>query len=131
MALAEIEVAPLGDMPLLLDAEGRITETSSANVFLVQDGVLVTPHHTQVLGGVTRDFVMRFAREAGYQVEERDLRDYDCVTASEAFVTSSTSVVIPVGAIVPHRTSFVVPGPVTQDLMQRMRDTTGWDAPPV
>ncbi|HLT25532.1 MAG TPA: branched-chain amino acid transaminase, partial [Zeimonas sp.] len=70
--LANQEVCAHGyDEALLLDTEGYVSEGSGENVFLVRDGVIYTPDVASCLDGITRDSVIRIARDAGIEVREK------------------------------------------------------------
>ena len=56
---------------LLLDNEGYVAEGSGENIFIVkEDGIIYTPELTSCLEGITRDTIIRFARELGLEVRE-------------------------------------------------------------
>lgn len=75
---------------LMLDTEGELVSGTANNVFLVREGVLVTPdlRFCGVLG-IMRAEVLRTARELGITVNEEALRPHDVEVASEIFITNS------------------------------------------
>ena len=84
------------DEAIMLDPEGYVAEASAANVFLVRDGVLHTPEVTSCLQGITRDSVIRLARDAlGVEVQERRITRDELYTADEAFVTGTAAEILP------------------------------------
>jgi branched-chain amino acid aminotransferase len=84
------------DETLMLDPEGYVAEASAANVFLLRDGVLHTPEITSCLQGITRDSVIRLAREVlGIEVRERRITRDELYTADEAFVTGTAAEILP------------------------------------
>jgi branched-chain amino acid aminotransferase len=83
VVLAEHETQDQGDLPLLRNDRGDITEGSSASVSMVVNGLLRTPRASDVFEGVTRAVVIEFATEAGIELSERDLSMYDVTIASE------------------------------------------------
>lgn len=84
------------DETIMLDTEGYVAEASAANVFLLRDGVLHTPETTSCLQGITRDSVMRLAREVlGVEVRERRITRDELYTAEEAFVTGTAAEILP------------------------------------
>lgn len=86
IALIEAKAAGF-DMTILLSAGGHLAEAPTANLFLVKDGVLLTPALTDgVLSGITRRWVLRIAAELGIQAEERSLSAEDAYSADEAFL---------------------------------------------
>jgi len=82
--------------PLLLDPSGNVTELNAANIWIVRDGVAITPPGRSVLRGITRDVVLEIAPGAGVQVREADFQVYDVITADEAFLTGTTPSILPV-----------------------------------
>lgn len=84
------------DETLMLDPEGYVAEASAANVFLLRDGVLHTPEITSCLQGITRDSVIRLARDVlGIEVVERRITRDELYLADEAFVTGTAAEILP------------------------------------
>ncbi|APE29582.1 branched-chain-amino-acid transaminase [Halomonas aestuarii] len=84
------------DETIMLDPEGHVAEASAANVFLLRDGVLHTPEVTSCLQGITRDSVIRLAREVlGIEVRERRITRDELYIADEAFVTGTAAEILP------------------------------------
>ena len=102
------------DDALMLDWQGRIAETTGANIFLVIDGKLVTPTPHNFLDGITRRAVMGMARTRGWTVEERDVMPEELGNASEVFLCGSAAEIVPVGSIDQHHFQA---GPVAKTLM--------------
>lgn len=97
--LAEQEVKnihPEGQA-LLLDHEGFVTETSIANVILVQNGRLRTPRSSRVLEGVTLQVVKELCSQLALQWEEADLLEDDFNNIEEMLLTSTPFGIAPVG----------------------------------
>ena len=105
--------------PEVLYHDGRlVSESARSNFFIITaEGVLVTPAD-QVLHGVTRKHVLALARQAGIQVEERDLALSELSTAAEAFLTSTIKGVLPVVQIDDIRIGDGRPGPVSRGLRE-------------
>ncbi|MEE8499355.1 MAG: D-amino-acid transaminase [Kiloniellales bacterium] len=84
-----------------VDDEGRITEGSSTNAWIVNaEGKVVTRDVSHaILNGITRIVLLQQIREAGFELEERAFTLEEAKAAREAFLTSSTSFVLPVVAI--------------------------------
>lgn len=87
------------DDALMLDWEGRLAESTGANVFLVIGGKLVTPKVENFLDGITRRAVMGMAGKRGWAVEERAVRPEELGEASEVFLCGTAAEIVPVGAI--------------------------------
>jgi branched-chain amino acid aminotransferase len=82
---------------LSLDQEGHVAETASTNVFLVRDGVVMTPvANGTFLNGITRQRVIRLLREDGVEVVEATLDVADFAAADEIFLTGNANKVVPV-----------------------------------
>jgi len=80
--------------------DGVVTEGTSNNAYIVKDGRIVTRDlSNDILHGITRAAVLRFAREAQMEVEERAFTVDEAKAAEEAFITSASAFVMPVVAI--------------------------------
>ncbi len=85
------------DEAILLNEGGRVAEGTGENVFLVKDGVLVTPPASEdLLPGITRDSVIRIARDMGHEVREASVTHDDLLAADEVFLTGTAAEVTPV-----------------------------------
>jgi branched-chain amino acid aminotransferase len=102
---------------VLLNEDGKVTEGTGENLFVVRNGVVSTPPVSDgLLEGITRDSVMVIADDLGYPVLEESLVRTDLYTADEMFMTGSAAEVVPVRSV-DHRTIGPA-GPVTLDLQQ-------------
>lgn len=83
---------------LLAEADGMINEGSASNVFIVNEkGTLITHHADEnILGGITRDVIIKLARKAKIPVEERAFNIVEAKSAQEMFITSTSINVLPV-----------------------------------
>ena len=99
---------------LMLDWQGRIAETTGANVFFVKDGAIHTPIADCFLAGITRATVIDLARRRGLDVVERRITPDELHTFSECFITGTAAEVTPVGEIGPH---VYKPGAITTTLI--------------
>jgi len=80
--------------------DGKVTEGSSNNAYIVKGNTIITRHlGNEILAGITRAAVLRFAQEAQMKVEERSFTIEEAKDADEAFVTSATTFVMPVVSI--------------------------------
>lgn len=99
LAAVELRVSD-ADEAVMLDAEGHVAEGTTSNVFFVADEGLHTPSlDGPVLPGVTRSIVIDLAEAEGIPVHEGEYTPADLRAADEAFVTSTTREVRPVGAV--------------------------------
>ena len=102
---------------LYVTAAGEVTEATSANVFLVERGALVTPPRASgILPGVTRALVIALARRAGLRVREERIAAPRLRRAREIFLTASTIEILPVVRIDGRAVGPGRPGPVTRRL---------------
>jgi D-alanine transaminase len=77
--------------------EGAVTEGSSNNAYIVKDGKIITRHlGNEILHGITRAAVLKFAASAQMEVEERAFTIDEVKAADEAFITSASTFVMPV-----------------------------------
>lgn len=98
---------------------GTVTEGSSSNAHIVVDGKIVTrPLSNDILHGVVRASLLRYAVEKGIAIEERTFSVAEAQAASEAFATSSTNLVQPVIEIDGITIGTGIPGPVALRLRQ-------------
>lgn len=120
--LAHMEVSLNGyGEAILLNEAGMVAEGSGENVFIVRDGELLTPPLSDgCLAGITRDSVIKIARDAGYAVREQSLLRSDLYTADEVFMTGSAAELTPINSI--DRREVPCPGKVTKDIQARFFD---------
>lgn len=99
--------------------DGAVTEGTSNNAYIVKGGKIITRHlGNEILHGITRAAVLRFAREAQMQVEERSFTIAEAQEADEAFITSASTFVMPVVEVDGAAIGTGQPGPVAT----RLRD---------
>lgn len=103
------------DDALMLDWQGRLAESTGANLFLGRGGKLVTPKVENFLDGITRRAVMGMAGRRGWTVEERAVMPDELDEASEVFLCGTAAEIVPVGAIDDRRYQV---GPMTRTLME-------------
>ncbi len=81
----------------ILVRDGKVTEGTASNVFIVTQGVIATPPKSEcLLPGITRDLVIDIARDNKFAYEERDIEENELLRADEIWLTSSTREVAPV-----------------------------------
>jgi D-alanine transaminase len=99
--------------------DGFVTEGTSNNAYIVKGKRLITRHlGNEILHGITRAAVLRCAREAQMEVEERAFTLDEAKAADEAFITSATTFVMPVVEIDGVKLGGGTPGPVTKRLRE-------------
>jgi len=100
-----------------LTTEGNLSEGSGENLFLVRDGVLLTPALAHsVLGGLTRDTVMRLARERGLEVRECAIPRELLYLADEAFFTGTAVEITAISSVDRLPVGTGRTGPITESL---------------
>jgi D-alanine transaminase len=102
----------------MIDGEGHVTEGTSTNAWIVTGDNLVLTRAAEnaILNGVTRQALIAIIHREGYQFAERPFTVAEAKTAREAFLTSTTSDVLPVVAIDGQPVANGVPGLLTQKL---------------
>jgi len=108
------------DEAVLLDTNGYVAEGTGENVFLVRDGALYTPGPpSEILMGVTRDSILRIARDIGLNVVERLISLNELLTADEVFFSGTYAEIAPVREIGRHVIGDGKIGPLTREIMTR------------
>ena len=99
--------------------DGAVTEGTSNNAYIVKGGKIITRHlSNDILHGITRAAVLRFAREAQMEVEERAFTVAEAQDADEAFVTSASAFVMPVVELDGAAIGTGAPGPAATRLRE-------------
>ena len=114
--LAQRAARARGCHEALLVARDGIREGATSNLFVVMHGKLVTPPDHLVIAGVTRDIVLRLARELGYAITFRPLPPQSIPLWEEAFITSTSRHVMPLTVVDGQPVGSGAVGPVTQQL---------------
>ena len=121
--LAKIEADVAGvDDALMLDLNGFVAETNATNIFLVRDGILVTPSSDAALPGITRAIVLELAEADGITVEVRNVSLTEIYTADEVFTTGTMGELAPVLEVDGRSIARGEVGPITQRLQKLHRD---------
>ena len=99
--------------------DGYVTEGTSNNAYIVKDGVIITRAlSNNILHGITRAAVLRFADEAQMKIEERNFTIEEAQQADEAFITSASAFVTPVVELDGQKISSGAPGSVVPRLRE-------------
>ncbi len=115
---------------IALDTNGYVSEGSGENLFLVLKGELVTPPmHNSILAGITRDSVLRLARELGYNVREMVMPRELMYVADEAFFTGTAVEVTPITSVDKVVVGNGEVGPVTKAIQQAFFGIVRGDLP--
>ena len=120
---------------IALDARGFVSEGSGENVFMVQDGNLLTPPlAASVLQGITRDTVVKIARDLGIPVREEQIPRGQLYTCDELFMTGTAAEITPIRSVDRNPVGRGCPGEITRRIMAEFKgiisgeiaDRHGW-----
>ncbi|NOU51129.1 branched-chain amino acid transaminase [Pseudoalteromonas sp. JBTF-M23] len=120
---------------IALDVNGYLSEGAGENLFVIKNGVLFTPPTTAcILPGLTRDTIMKLARERGYEVREESIAREALYLADEFFMTGTAAEVTPVRSVDQIQIGDGKRGPITAQLQQayfdlvkgQSEDSNGW-----
>jgi len=109
---------------IALGPGGLVSEGSGQNLFLVRNGVVITPFLDGTsLAGITRDAVLTIARDLGYPIREQDVPRESLYTADEMFFTGTASEVTPIRSVDRIPVGEGRTGPITRAIQERFMDT--------
>ncbi len=120
-SLAKVEALKAGyDEAVLLTPDGRVSECTGENIFIVRDGILVTPPTSDAgaLDGITQDTVEVLAHDMGIEVRHESLVRTDLYLADEAFLTGTAAELTPIRAVDDRVVGSGAAGPITAELQQ-------------
>ena len=122
--LAKVEARQAGAADaLMLNPTGQLTECTTSNFFFVRDQRLMTPSlDCGILSGITREVVLRLARENGVLVEEGEWPPEILQDAEEAFITGTVKRVMPVTSLDSRPIGEGKPGPITKMMIRLYED---------
>jgi branched-chain amino acid aminotransferase len=100
-ALAKTEAVESGfDEAILMNSQGKVSEASGMNIFIVRNGQLITPGFEQdILEGITRDSVLKIAQDLGIKTIERPVDKSELFIADEVFLSGTAAKVVSVKRI--------------------------------
>ncbi len=105
------------DLPILKNHDGFISESSGACVFLVKNGIIITPSlDCDILESITRDTVIKIFLENNYKVEERHVTEREFIESDEAFLCGSAAEITPIKLI--KKDNFEI-GRITKFIFQQ------------
>jgi len=120
-SLAKVEALKAGyDEALLLAPDGRVSECTGENVFVVKGGRIFTPPSSEsgALAGITQHSVETIAADLGIEVVRDALVRTDLYTADEAFLTGTAAEVVPIREVDDRTVGEGRPGPVTKQIQE-------------
>jgi branched-chain amino acid aminotransferase len=123
-SLAKTEAVKSGfDEALLLNSRGKVSEASGMNLFMVRDGVLITPGVDQdILEGITRASVLELAKAMGIPTLERPVDKTELFIADEVFLSGTAAKVTPVRRI--ETTDLATKRPIMDAIRERLTAIT-------
>jgi branched-chain amino acid aminotransferase len=117
-SLAKVEALKAGyDEAILLNPQGFVSECTGENLFVVQDGrVLTPPVSAGALAGITQQCVQTIATDLGFDYEVANLLRSDLYTADEAFLSGTAAEVVPIRSV--DDRELGEPGPITRAIQE-------------
>ena len=106
------------DEALMMDVNGFISEGSGENIFIVKDGIIITPTTKHCLNGITRQSVIQIARDLNYEVVEKDIQYDELVLADEAFFTGTAVEITPIREVDEKIIGSGERGPISNKLQE-------------
>ena len=131
--LAKIEAINAGvEEAIMLNSFGLVSECAGDNIFVLRRGLLMTPSIGMgVLEGITRNEVIRIAREKRIEVRQVVMTRHDIFIADECFLTGTAAEIVPVIKVDGRVIGDGRPGPVTRELMRTYHELTREEGTPV
>lgn len=121
-ALAKTEAVASGfDEAIMMNSQGKVSEASGMNIFIVRNGQLFTPGFEQdILEGITRDSVITVARDLGIKVTERAIDKSELFIADEIFLCGTAAKVTPINRV----ENYQLPAdrPVTEKVLHKLTE---------
>jgi branched-chain amino acid aminotransferase len=120
-ALARVEAIRAGfDEAIMLNTNGKVIEATAENIFIVKDGLLITPPTTSgALNGITRDTVLTIAKDNKIPYEIRDISREELYIADEVFLTGTASGIKPAAEIDNRSIANGIEGQITNLLKEK------------
>ena len=111
------------DEALILDIDDNVNEGSGENFFTIINNTIHTPKDATVLNGITRQTVMKIARDLNYRVEETNISVDDVKSSDEAFFTGTAAEVTPIIQVDNAKINDGKPGEITKKIQKVYFDT--------
>jgi branched-subunit amino acid aminotransferase/4-amino-4-deoxychorismate lyase len=127
LAEKEVHAQDPDAIALLLDSQGRVTETSTANFLMVEAGSIVTPPIAYTFSGISRSTLRRLGDSLNLASRERNITLSEISRASEALLSSTGFCLLPATRINGAQVGDGRPGPVFQKLLQAWSQEAGLD----
>ena len=127
LAAREARSIEPGAVPLLLDLQGNVAETNTANVLIVEDGTLVSPTLANILPGISREMLVELAERLAIPFVEREFDTARVAASDEALLASTPYCVMPAVKIDGRPIGAGRPGPVFRRLIDAWSEAVGLD----
>ncbi len=131
-SLAKVEALKAGyDEAIMLGADARISECTGENLFIVRDGLLISPPPSEAgaLRGITQSSIVTIANDLGYEVSFEAMRRDDLYLADEAFLTGTAAEVVPIASVDDRLVGDGTPGPITKLVQARYHQAVRGEIP--
>jgi branched-chain amino acid aminotransferase len=117
-SMAKVQALKAGyDEAIMLSPQGYVSECTGENIFIVRDGVIITPPVSAgALEGITQSSVATIARDLGFEYREGNILRSDLYTADEAFLSGTAAEVVPIRSV--DDRELGEPGPVTRQVQE-------------
>lgn len=124
--LAKLEAKKKGaDEALMTDEKGHVVEGTVSNIFIVKHYTIFTPPTDEpILAGITRNLVMKLAKQSAIRIEEKTIEPRELYSCDECFVTMSGAGIVPITKIWNRKIGDGKCGPITKQLIDRYADAT-------
>ncbi|TAK15309.1 MAG: branched-chain amino acid transaminase, partial [Nitrosarchaeum sp.] len=111
------------DEAILLDHNGNVSEAPGENIFIVREGQLITsPLSSSALNGITRDAVIKIARDLDIDVTETEIARSELTVSDEIFLTGTAAEITPIIAMDGKKIGNGKPGDITKKMMSEYTD---------
>ena len=111
------------DEAILLDHNGNVSEAPGENIFIVREGQLITPPlSSSALNGITRDAVIKIARDLDIDVTETEIARMELTVSDEIFLTGTAAEITPIIAMDGKKIGNGKPGDITKKMMKEYTD---------
>jgi branched-chain amino acid aminotransferase len=111
------------DEAILLDHNGNVSEAPGENIFIVREGQMATPSlASSALDGITRDTVIKIAKDLDIDIVERDITRSELAISDEIFLTGTAAEITPIISLDGKKVSNGKPGDITTDIVMNKND---------
>ncbi|MFB5612182.1 MAG: branched-chain amino acid transaminase [Nitrosarchaeum sp.] len=111
------------DEAILLDHNGNVSEAPGENIFIVRDNQLITPPlSSSALNGITRDAIIKIARDLNIEVIETEIARSELVISDEIFLTGTAAEITPIIEMDGKKIADGKPGNITKKMMLKYTD---------